>query len=253
MHLESINKILFEELKDKTSGTNLVVQMLNNKNQKGLTQYIKNLLLILDENCLEMESLFENLIIFMSKNQMQKKLYHTYYNLFDEIDVAQFKICKELLITFNKDEENIINLGKSIVENHKIFKTHNHTFYILVDAIFSRKFKIETHQVFSSLILNSNLNTMLSRNFIFLLIDHFYEQPYRDFKKDFPHITLNSDNINRYLELLNDTKFSYYNANKTFLDFEDKTFAIEKTKDYLLFLIKKSHIKKELTYEHQRL
>jgi len=252
-YLEHINKILFEELKDKSSGTDLVIQMINNKNQKGLSQYIKKLVLILDTNSLEMENLFEALIIFISRNKINKKQYFTYFNLFKDLSSPQFEILNDLLITFNKEEEHVSSLSNSIIRNSFIFKPHSHTFYILIDAIFSKKLKLESYQIFTALFLNSKLNTYLSRNFIFLLIDYFYEQPYMDFKKDFPHITLNLENINSHLELLNETKISYFRENKSYLDFEDKNYALEKTKDYLMFLIKKSHLKKDTRYEHQSL
>ena len=244
VYLESINKILFAELKDKTSGTNLIIQMLNNKKQKGLSLYITQLSYILDPNSLEMESLFEALIIFFNKKEVQKRQLSIYLNSFKELEASQFKILYEFLITFNKNENNISTLTKTMCNNLEIFKQHSQTFYILIDAILNKKFNLATHQVFIATLLSSNLNNTLSRNFLYLLVDHFYEQPYRDFKKNFPHTTLNYNLIEQLIVLLDQTKVAYLRDKESFIDLEDKRFATQKTKDFLMFLLNKAHIKK---------
>lgn len=239
--LGKINRTLFEELKDKTSGTSLIIQMLNNKNQKGLSQYIKQISYILDPNSMEMESLFESLILFFSKKEIQKRQLSVYINSFEKLEPIQFKILNEILITFNKDENNIVNATKLICSNLDIFKEHSHTFYILLDSFFNRKFSLETHQKFISILLGSDLNNILSRNFLYLLVDHFYEQPYRDFKKNFPHSTLNFNLIKRLVLLLEETKVAYMRDKNSILEYEDKKFAVEKARDFLFFLLGKTH------------
>lgn len=253
MELEKINKTLFQELKDKTSGTALIVQMLNNKNQKGLSQYVKQLSYILDPNSIEMETLFESLILFFSKKEIQKRQVSLYVNNFDKLEAVQFKILNEILITFNKDENNIINLTKLICDNLAIFKEHSHTFYILLDTFFNRKFSLETHQKFLSILLSSEMNNNLSRNFLYLLVDHFYEQPYRDFKKNFPQSTLNASLINKLILLLEETRVAYMRDKNSIIDYEDKKFAVEKARDFLFFLLSKTHTltkQREFIYEH---
>lgn len=247
--LEEINKVLFEEINDSSSGVDLILQTLRNRNHKTVCQYLKKLIPVLNQQSVDMDLLFENFIIKFSSSKISQKDYNEYLLTFSELRSSQFIILKELLSAFNSlngTEESTYDLGllgRSIAENTNVFQKHSQTYYTLADSVISKKFTVQQHQNFVRSMLSQELPVHVLKNFLSVLIEHFYEQPYRNFIGDFSVRDINNANVKHLKRYLDDKIFSLIEDDRSEEEFIEKHDALNKCKQ--LFAV----MDKEMVYE----
>jgi hypothetical protein len=247
--LAEINKVLFEEINDSASGVELILLTLKNGNHKTVCQYLKKLVPVLNQQSVDMDTLFENFIIKFASSKINQKDYNEYLSTFSELRSCQFTILKELLSAFrslnNTDEStyDLNLLGACVAENANIFQKHSQTYYILVDSVISKRFTVGQHQNFVRSMLSQELPVHLLKNFLSVLIEHFYEQPYRDFTGNFPTHGISNANVKHLKRYLDDKIFSLIEDDRGEEEFVEKHDALNKSKT--LFSI----MDKERVYE----
>jgi hypothetical protein len=101
--LKQVNKVLFEELRDVSSGVNLVCRMLNANSKIKISQYLLKLAYLLEPDSLEMENLYESFVKYLSRNKLSVNQCKSYMEVFNKVSFPQFEVLKYMLEAFHRD------------------------------------------------------------------------------------------------------------------------------------------------------
>lgn len=200
--LDKINKVLFDELKDVASGISVIQKMLKNNSHIKLAQYLEQLSYIIQPDSLEMEALYEMLTRHISTQRFSPKQYSMYNGVLKNSHHPQFKVLGSLLFTFQKDENGADLFAKTLTENMEIFKNNHQLFYTTMEPVFHSRLGLKAVQCFVSRMMSVPMEPHAVNSMTHLLIDYINEQPYLDFKKDFPVSNVSQKNIASMLVIL---------------------------------------------------
>ncbi len=242
-YLDKINKVLFEELKDVASGVAVVEKMLKNNSHIKIAMYLEQLCYLLEPDSLEMETLYELLVRHISIQKFSPKQFSMYSGVFKKSHHPQFKILNNMLTTFQKEEAGVRSFALSLVEHTYIFKNSPQLFYLTCEPVFHSKLGLRAVQGFISVMISSPLENHTISAITHLLIDYLNEQPYLDFKKEFPKASINQKTVSSMHRLLDDMiDISMEDADAE-MEFESRWQAIDKCRSFFNSLVdKKIHM-----------
>lgn len=243
--LNEVNKTLFEEIKDASSGTSFIIQMLKTKNYKGLHNHILKLSYLLEHKSMEMNSFFEAFI--SSAPSIPENQIKNYMTTFSKILNPYFQLLADFLKVVS-DNNYIENFASTIIKNYQFFTNDKEKFYTIMEPIYTGKFRLKEVQIFTSNILQSSIPNELTSSFARLLIDYFYEQPYMELERDFPE-NINEENIVKTLKAMDDFVYLSIGNIEYEKEFEERQFSMERCKNFLLNINKKEKIREE--YENK--
>jgi len=232
--MNAVNKVLFEEIKDIGSGVALISKMLSNNSHIKMKQYLLDLSYLMETNSVEMDTLFETLIKYISTQKLSPKQFKMYAEAFSEIQHPQFNILYELLISIHEDEKHFAQLAEAIVKSMNIFRSYSQTFYVILDAVFHGKTKVKGLQLFTSTLLKHDFDTPFARTLLHVLIDFFLEQPYMKLEKDFPKEGHNKGLLLRLIKLIDEFYYDAIEDESNERQIETKHHAMEKCKLFLV-------------------
>ncbi len=234
--LKEINRVLFEELRDVSSGVNLVCKMLETGSRIKISQYLLKLSYLLEPSSLEMDTLYDALVKHITKQKLSSRQVKSYLEIFDKVNHPQFEVLRSLLTTFHQDEANISVLCTAMVKNSHIYYSHSQSFYVTVNAIFNSGLDIKTVQRFMADMMTAELTKDHARSFVYLLVDFFHEQPYMNIRKNFPRITINQkvlDTFNKTLDEIVDQSMEDMSEEQ---EFDANQYAIDECRAFLFIL-----------------
>ncbi|MBN1114067.1 MAG: hypothetical protein JXA66_01870 [Oligoflexia bacterium] len=234
--LARINRYLFNEVSDSSSGVNLVTGMLRAGNFRGISGYFSRLGYLLEPDSIDMEMLFESLIGFVASGRLEKKQYRYFREAFTEIKFPQFAILSAMLDVFNTPDGDTGALAGTVAASLPLFRRHSQTFYMLCDAVINARLELPLHQAFVNGLLVSPLGDNHIRSLLYVLIEHFYDQQYRDFSKGFDKSRISRDVLNRLESSMDRILDDYFEDEKTADEYQDKFDAIEKCRDFISYL-----------------
>ncbi|MCX6113464.1 MAG: hypothetical protein NTY22_09350 [Proteobacteria bacterium] len=237
--LKEVNRVLFEELRDVSSGVNLVCKMLQTSARIKMSQYLLKLSYLLEPNSMEMDTLYEAFVHHITKQRLSIRQIKSYSEIFEKINHPQFAVLRALLLTFHKDENNITELSDTMLKNINIYHTHSQSFYVTVEAVFNSGLNIKTVQTFIAGVLGSDLREDHAKIFIHLLVDYLYEQPYMNLRKNFPNITVNQKLLDTFYKTLDEVVDQSMEDENSEQEFETKQYAIDECRAFLFILSSK--------------
>ncbi len=232
-YLDKINKMLFDELKDVASGVSVIEKMLKNNSHIKIAQYLNQLSYIIQPDSLEMETLYEMLARHVSTQRFSPRQYNMYSGVFKSSHHPQFKVLEAMLTTFQKDENTIDHLAKTLVDNLEIFNNNHQLLYMTLEPIFHSRIGIKAVQKFMAKMISLPLRPHLINSITHLLIDYMNEQPYLDFKKEFPAVPVNQKTLSSMqiiLETMVDRSMEDLDAD---MELESRWQAVEKCRTFL--------------------
>jgi sulfur relay (sulfurtransferase) DsrC/TusE family protein len=202
--LKQINKVLFEELRDVSSGVNLVSRMLNANSKIKISQYLLKLAYLLEPDSLEMETLYESFVKYLGRNKLSLNQCKSYTEVFNKVCFPQFEVLKYMLDALHKNKTTFKPMIDSIVNNISIYREHSMCFAVTAETIFRTKLGVEAVQYFMASLMSKEIPKYISRTFVRILIDYLNDQPYVDLFSDFPKIKANASVLNVFKEVLDD-------------------------------------------------
>lgn len=238
--LKDVNKFLFKELRDVQSGVSFISQMIRNNTHKGLPKYIYNLSLLLNNQSVETNTLFENLVDLFSSKKLGTLDFSTYIKTLDKINLPHFKVLTNFAKVFSGNFKTT-NLSQSIIENHEIFVNNTDSLYIMLEPIYTGKISTQDVQNLTSELLSQDFPHSIAKTLGILLTDFFYEQPYIDLAKDFPKERLNKDLVLKVRTSIDDFVHTSMEDEDLEVDFEDRCHAVEECIKFLDEIIKYNH------------
>ncbi|MEI6092214.1 MAG: hypothetical protein WCQ47_00845, partial [bacterium] len=234
--LKEVNKVLFEELRDVSSGVNLVCKMLKTSARIKLSQYLLKLSYLLEPSSLEMDTLYEAFVYHITTQRLSSRQIKSYTEIFEKINHPQFEVLKALLFTFHKDESNITMLSDAMLKNNNIYYSHSQSFYVTVSAIFNSGLDVKTVQSFICSVLGSDIRQDQAKTFIHLFVDYFHEQPYMNIKKNFPKVAVNQKLFDTFYKTLDEIVDQSMEDIEQEKEFETKQYAIDECRAFLFVL-----------------
>ena len=237
--LKEVNRVLFEELRDVSSGVNLVCKMLQTNSRIKMSQYLLKLSYLLEPNSMEMDTLYEAFVHHITRQKLSARQVKSYAEIFEKVNHPQFAVLRELLLTFHKDENSVTELAVAMLKNINIYHTHSQSFYVTVESVFNSGLNIKTVQSFIVGVLGSDLREDHAKTFIHLLVDFFHEQPYMKLKKNFPVITVNQKLMDIFYKTLDEIVDQSMEDEVSEREFETKQYAIDECRAFLFILSSK--------------
>ncbi len=237
--LNTVNKVLFDEIKDVSSGVALVDKMLKNNSHIKMAQHLTELAHIIDFGSLEMETLFDTLIKYISTEKLSPKQFSMYFEVFHDVDHPQFKILAEMLNCFHRNQNAIGTLAKVMTENLSIFQEHSQSMYIIIEAVFKARFKTSNVQAFVSTLMTAELEDVHSKNILRLTIDYMYKNTDINMRKDLPVQNWNEKTIKKLNGILEQIVYEAMEDETQETEFEEKKYAIYECRAFIDFLSKK--------------
>ena len=234
--LKEVNRVLFEELRDVSSGVNLVCKMLKTSARIKMSQYLLKLSYLLEPNSLEMDTLYEAFVHHITRQRLSVRQVKSYTEIFEKIKHPQFEVLNALLATFHKDETHITTLSEAILKNSSIYYSHSQSFYVTVSAIFNSGLNVKTVQSFISSVIASDLRPDQAKTFIHLFVDYFHEQPYMNIKKNFPKTSVNQKLLDTFYKTLDQIVDLSMEDIEQEQEFETKQYAIDECRAFLFVL-----------------
>ena len=238
-YLDKINKVLFEELKDVASGVALLEKMLKNNSHIKIAQYLEQLCYLLEPDSLEMGTLYELLARHVSTQRFSPKQFLMYSDVFKKSHHPHFKVLTSMLTTFQKDEVSVRGFAASLIEHMDIFKNEHQLFYLTCEPVFHTRLGIKSVQSFISTMVSSPLDGNVTNSITHLLIDYLNEQPYLDFKKDFPRTSINSKTVSAMQKILDSMVDRSMEDAEAEMELESKWQAVDKCREFLSSLTEK--------------
>jgi hypothetical protein len=231
--LKEINRVLFEELRDVSSGVNLVCKMLNTTARPKISQYLLKLSYLLEPNSFEMETLYEAFVKHITTQKLSARQVNAYLEIFDKITHPQFVVLKQLLLTFHKDENSVKELAAAILKNEDMYYSHSQSFYVTIDSVFNSRLGVKVTRSFIAQMLGSDMRPDHAKTFVHLLVDYFHEQPYTNMKKDFPKAPVNTKLMETFHKVLDHIVDQSMEDEGTEQEFETKQYAIDECRAFL--------------------
>jgi hypothetical protein len=231
--LKEVNRVLFEELRDVSSGVNLVCKMLNTTARPKISQYLLKLSYLLEPNSFEMETLYEAFVKHITTQKLSARQVNAYLEIFDKITHPQFVVLKQLLVTFHKDENNVRELATAILKNESMYYSHSQSFYVTIDSVFNSRLGVKVTRTFIAQMLGSDMRPDHAKTFVHLLVDYFHEQPYTNLKKDFPKVTVNVNLLETFYKVLDNIVDQSMEDEGTEQEFETNQYAIDECRGFL--------------------
>ncbi len=238
--LSTVNKVLFEEIKDVSSGVALVDRMLKNNTHIKMSQHLTELAHIIDPGSIEMEILFDTLSKYIGTQKLSPKQFSMYFAAFSEVDHPQFKILAEMLKCFHMNQNNVSDLAKSITQNLPIFREHSQSMYIIIEAVFNSGFKTKNIQSFISTLMTANLEDVHAKNILRLTVNYLYKNPELNIRKELPLQAWNEGTIKKLNGILEQIIYEAMEDPALEAEFEDKKYAIYECRAFIDFLSKKA-------------
>ncbi|MFH1223052.1 MAG: hypothetical protein V1647_01760, partial [Pseudomonadota bacterium] len=168
--LNAVNKVLFEHTKDVSSGVAVISKMLENNSHIKTAQYLIELSHLIETSSMEMDTLFEAFIKYISTQKLSPLQFKMYAGAFKSIQQhPQFEILYELLICFHENEKNLPQLARCIVKNINIFRSYAQTFYVIVNSVIKSRLKTQNIQTFAAELSRHDLDISFTRTMLYVL------------------------------------------------------------------------------------
>jgi len=238
--LNTVNKVLFDEIKDVSSGVALVDKMLKNNSHIKMAQHLTELAHIIDSGSIEMEILFDTLTKYISTEKLSPKQFSMYFEVFHDVDHPQFKILAEMLNCFHRNQNTIDIMAKVMTNNLSIFQEHSQSLYIIIEAVFNAKFKTSNVQAFVSTLMTSELEDVHAKNILRLTIDYMHKNPDINMRKDLPVQNWNEKTVKKLNGILEQIIYEAMEDETLEAEFEEKKYAIYECRAFIDFLSKKT-------------
>jgi hypothetical protein len=213
--------------------------MLKNNSHIKMAQHLTELAHIIDFGSLEMETLFDTLIKYISTEKLSPKQFSMYFEVFHDVDHPQFKILAEMLNCFHRNQNAIGTLAKVMTENLSIFQEHSQSMYIIIEAVFKARFKTSNVQAFVSTLMTAELEDAHSKNILRLTIDYMYKNTDINMRKDLPVQNWNEKTIKKLNGILEQIVYEAMEDETQETEFEEKKYAIYECRAFIDFLSKK--------------
>jgi hypothetical protein len=237
--LATVNKVLFEEIKDVSSGVALVDRMLKNNTHIKMTQHLTELAHIIDPGSIEMETLFDTLAKYIATEKLSPKQFSMYFAVFNEVDHPQFKILAEMLKCFHMNQDTVGDLAKVMTQNLSIFQEHSQSMYIVIGSIFNSGFKTKNIQAFISTLMTAELEDVHAKNVLRLTINYLHKDSEINIRKDLPVQAWNEGTVRKLNGILEQIIYEAMEDPSLEAEFEDKKYAIYECRAFIDFLSKK--------------
>ena len=238
--LNTVNKVLFDEIKDVSSGVALVDKMLKNNSHIKMAQHLTELAHIIDSGSIEMEILFDTLIKYISTEKLSPKQFSMYFEVFHDVGHPQFKILGEMLNCFHRNQNTIGTMAKIMTDNLCIFQEHSQSMYIIIEAVFKARFKTNNVQAFVSTLMTAELEDVHAKNILRLTIDYMYKNTDINMRKDLPVQNWNEKTIKKLNGILEQIIYEAMEDEALEAEFEEKKYAIYECRAFIDFLSKKT-------------
>ncbi len=232
-YLDKINKVLFNELKDVASGISVIEKMLKNNSHIKISQYLEQLLYIIEPSSIEMETLYSMLAKHIGTQRLSPRQYNMYANVFSRSHHPHFKILYTMLNTLQKDESSIGIFATELMSNWDVFKNDPQLLYISIEPIFHARVNLRSVQEFVTKVMSFPVEPFIIKSMTHLLIDYLNEQQYLDFNKGLPKISASQKNINEMQKILDSIVDTSMEDPTAELEFESKWMGIEKCRTFL--------------------
>jgi hypothetical protein len=237
--LAPVNKVLFEEIKDVSSGVALVDRMLKNNSHIKITQHLTELAHIIDPGSIEMETLLDTLAKYLSTQKLSPKQFSMYFAAFHDVDHPQFKILGEILKTFHMNQDIAGDLAKVMTQNLSIFQEHSQSMYIIIEAVFNSGFKTKNIQAFISTLMTAELEDVHAKNILRLTINYLHKDSDINIRKDLPLQAWNEGTVKKLNGILEQIIYEAMEDPTLEAEFENKKYAIYECRAFIDFLSKK--------------
>ena len=237
--LSPVNSVLFEEIKDVSSGVALVDRMLKNNTHIKMTQHLTELAHIIDPGSIEMEILFDTLSKYLGTQKLSPKQFSMYFAVFNEVDHPQFKILAEMLKCFHMNQDNVGDLAKVMTQHLSIFQEHSQSMYMIIEAVFNSGFKTKNIQAFISTLMTAELEDVHAKNVLRLTINYLHRDSEINIRKDLPLQAWNEGTVKKLNGILEQLIYEAMEDPALEAEFEDKKYAIYECRAFIDFLSKK--------------
>ena len=247
--LNTVNKTLFDEIRDVASGVALVDKMLKNNSHIKITQHLTELTHLVDPGSIEMEVLFDTLAKYISTEKLSPKQFSMYFEVFNSIDHPQFRVLSEMLNCFHRNQNTIGSLAKTMIDNLSVFQEHSQSLYIVIEAVFNSRFKTSNIQTFISTLMTAELEDVHAKNILRLTINYMYKNPDINMRKDLPLQNWNERTIKKLNGILEQIIYEAMEDAALEAEFEDKKYSIYECRAFIDFLSKKTQQATKTTKE----
>jgi len=238
--LNTVNKVLFGEIKDVASGVALVDRMLKNNSHIKIAQHLTELTQLMESGSIEMEVLFDTLAKYISTEKLSPKQLIMYSSVFNNVSHPQFKILDKILDCFHSGQETTGELAKTMINNLPLFQAHSQSMYIIIEAVLNSRFNTVNIQEFISTLMTAELDDVHSKNVLRLTIEYMHKNPKVNMRKDLPLRPWNEITIKKLNGLLEEIIYEAMEDPTLEAEFEDKKYAIYECRAFIDFLSKKA-------------